>query len=88
MKCSAREWGALVFDEQVRRIAVHRDSAFQILSRPSSAFERDDPNAGAEGGFNVVRRVAEHDRVRGIAPCFSERGMDDVGVRLGMIRIV
>ena len=82
------EGGRVVVDEQVGEVPKDGDSAGQLFTRPPTALERHDLDPGAQGRFDIVRCVPQHDRAALLDACFTQRGLHDVGIRFRILRIV
>jgi hypothetical protein len=81
-------WRLVETSEQLPRAVIDRDRTVQRRVIPAAAAERDCADTRTRSGFDVIRRIADHQRVRGGSGNFLERCMDDVRFRLRLFRIV
>src|SRR2546430_15049434 len=80
-----------IASEQVRRIAIHRDTSarFEVVPRKTSRQHSDSGETCAPRPHRVIRRVAGHDcMLRRYASCAQERDLDEGGIGLVVLYVV
>ncbi len=74
--------------QQVSRVIVNRQRAFEVRCAPAAAADTDDADVGFPSRLDIIRRIAEHDdRVSGKAGLL-QGGLKNVRGRLGMFGIL
>ena len=88
---SFSEGRSIILAEEVGRIGVDRDATGleEFRLGPAAAEQADGAEPGLPGGLGIVGGIADDDRLRRIDLSQAvEGGLEDVGMGLGILRVV
>ena len=88
LRVIASQRRAVKLREQIPGAVVDGKGVAKPIVAPASASEGNGRHSRASGSFDVVRRVANHDRLGRAGMRALQRGLDDVRIRLRRLRIV